>query len=333
MTPDTAAAILPESDSEGAAIALRSSTELQMVPPERDGPPPKPAVASPIPIAAALPASPPSISLASLTRFETALPTAVALPRSLVAAPPPELTWALASAALAAGVGWIYERRRRLQMEADGGANPWATEPASRRRHSAGDHGETFPESRELVETAHPVYVSIIGDTPSRREATLVDLHDLNERLWKLSRRKDLRAAAELLEQHLVDFRYSSPWVFLELRALYKSLDQREEWELVRDAFRSRFGQNAPQWNAATNADAEIADDKQLCGDLLRKWPQREARLFILRWMLGDAASRQKNAGPPQLALGVYRDMLLLDSILDEVISSRPAPPVLATPA
>lgn len=279
------------------------------------------------------PAAPaPSISPAGLGRFGPALPDAVHLPRRLVSAPPPEVTWALASFALAAGVGWLYERRRRVQLEADGGAGHWATALASSRRgESSGAGGETLPQGRDHVAASTPVYVTVIGDTPSRREATLVDLHDLRARLEKLSARRDFKSAAELLEQHLADFRYSSPWVFLELRELYRQLDRPEEWELVRDAFRARFGQNAPRWSAPSTAAHEIADDRQLCGDLVRKWPQRETRLFILRWMLGDAQSRQTSAGPPQLALGVYRDMLLLDSVLDHVIAARvAAAPVLA---
>ena len=70
-------------------------------------------------------------------------------------------------------------------------------------------------------------------------------------------------------------------------------------------------------------AGAELADDKQLCDELLRKWPHREVRMFILRWMLGDAQSRKNSFGPPQLSLGVYRDLLMLDSLLDEVMTSR----------
>ena len=108
----------------------------------------------------------------------------------------------------------------------------------------------------------------------------------------------------------------------------------RDDWELVRDAFRSRFGQNAPQWDAPSTSGSEIASDKQLCGDIVRKWPQREARLFRLRWLLGDAQSRQKNSGPPQLALGIYRDMLLLDAILDDVmVAKKASPPVVAVRA
>lgn len=327
MTPQTAATPVPESDPDVSALALRSSTELQVVPPERAASPQKPVAAGP---AVVIPEHPgPPITLASLTRYETTLPAAMALPRSMVAAPPPEFTWALASLALAAGVGWIYARRRRVRLEVDGDAGLWPTVPTSRRRAPTAGVDETFPEDGEISEAAQPVYGSVIGDTPSRREATLIDLHDLNTRLRNLQRNH--KAATELLEQHLVDFRYTSPWVFLELRELYQRLDQREKWELVRDAFRSRFGQNAPQWNAPSTAAEEVANDKQLCRDLLRKWPQREARLFMLRWMLGDATTRQKSCGPPQLTLGVYRDMLLLDTILDEVMVARPAsPPVMA---
>ena len=269
------------------------------------------------------PAQPP-IVLASFAHLDTALPAAVALPRSLVAAPPPEVTWTLASLALAAGIGWVVERRRRLHGDVPDDSGRWRSTPAqSARRGSGSGTDDTFPDGRDIVTAAPPVYVSVIGDTPSRREATLVDLHELHERLLKLVTKRNPRAAAELLEQHLVDFRYSSPWVFLELRELYKQLDHREEWELVRDAFRTRFGQNAPQFDAPSTAGAELADDKQLCDELLRKWPHREVRMFILRWMLGDAQSRNKSFGPPQLSLGVYRDLLMLDSLLDEVMTTR----------
>ena len=327
MTQETAAALTPEPDPDASALPLRSSSELQTVPPERDPAPVKPVAAPPqTAVAATTP-----LSLESFTRYDTALPAAVALPRQLVAAPPPEITWLLASAALAAGVGWIYERRRRVQLETEGVPDPWQTEAASRRRRTTAAMGQTFPEDAEITDAARPVYVTLISETPSRREATLVDLHDLNHRLANFQRNPE--AAAELLEQHLVDFRYTSPWVYLELRELYHRLGQRDEWELVRDSFRIRFGQNAPQWDAPSTSGAELADDRQLCTDLLRKWPQREARMFMLRWLLGDAASRQKCSGPPQLALGVYRDMLLLDAILDDVMASKPAPPVLVAQA
>jgi hypothetical protein len=319
LTQEAAATPTPEPDSDGYALALRSSTELQTVPPER-----APAASkAQLPKADSLPA----LSLERLTNLDTALPAAMALPRQMVTAPPPEITWSLASLALAAGVGWIYERRRRLQLETEGLPAPWHSAPASQQRRSVMGSDETFPEDGEIGEAARPVYVSVIGDTPSRREATLVDLHNLKDRLHNLQRNPE--AAAELLEQHLVDFRYTSPWVFLELREVYQRLGQREEWDLVRDAFRLRFGQNAPHWDSPSTTGAELANDKQLCGDLLRKWPQREARMFILRWMLGDAQSRAKSSGPPQLGLGIYRDMLLVDAVLDDVMASKAAPPVL----
>lgn len=302
-----------------------------MVPAERAPAPAKPAESAPPPHAT-LPAADFPMTLDALASYETALPAAMALPRRMVATPPPEITWALASMALAAGVGWIYERRRRVSLENQGGSASWPIAPAGRRRVLTVGVDETFPEDGEVAEAARPVYATVIGDTPSRREATLVDLHNLDERLQNL--RRSHTAATDLLEQHLVDFRYTSPWVFLELRELYQRMDRREEWELVRDAFRSRFGQNAPQWNAPSSVNDEIANDQQLCGDLQRKWPQRDARLYIVRWMLGDSTSRQKSSGPPQLGLGIYRDMLLLDSILDEVmVAARPAAPAVLAKA
>ncbi|MDB5941601.1 MAG: hypothetical protein JWQ13_1167 [Ramlibacter sp.] len=313
MTSEKPASLSTDPESEASSIVLRGTPELRQVPPERPPAPPKTAAAG----------NAATVFLASLAEPKTAWPAAVALPRRMVAAPPPELTWLLASAALAAAVGWVCERRRRLGIEMDGDSARSTGKNKVRQATDRRGAGETFPDGRDIVEASSPVYVSVIGDTPSRREATLVDLHELRERLQRLCARREFRGAAELLEQHLVDFRYTSPWVFLELRELYRQLDRRQEWELVRDAYRGRFGQNAPQWDAPSTAGEEIASDKQLSGDLVRKWPQREARMFILRWMLGDALSRQKAFGPPQLALGVYREMLTLDAVLDELMTVR----------
>lgn len=307
-----------ESDPDGA-LALRSSRELKQVPAAR---------------APAAKASAPAAGLETRVRdilsrsqwIDSAGATDVGKALRLAAAPPPpELTWSLASVALAAGVGWIYERRRRmeLQLEADSALVSSRRGVANKRAAPTGI-GETLPGIP--APSSGPIsYASVLGETASRREATLVDLHQLHESLLQLRVKRKFGAAAELLEEHLIDFRYTSPWVFLELREQYRELDQAEEWELARDAFRARFGQNPPPWKAPSTATETLADDQQLCQDLVRKWPYRDARLFILRWMLGDALTRKKNFGPPLLALGVYRDMMMVDLLLDEVMAVRPA--------
>lgn len=157
----------------------------------------------------------------------------------------------------------------------------------------------------------------------SRREATLADLHQLHARLQRRRERGDSQGAAQLLQQHLADFRFTSPWVFLELRELYRELGARSEWELAREAFRQRFGQNAPAFEAPSTVRSELAEDRQLARDLVRCWPQREARLFVLRWMLGEPPLWLQSLGPPLLGLGMYRDLLLLDLLLDQVLVRR----------
>ena len=241
----------------------------------------------------------------------------------------------LASATLAAGVGWLYERRCRLQLEIQRDTALW---PSIRQPLRSGPPQQSLDDiltdRRDAEESARSIYPSAIGETTSRREATLIDLHELWDKLRALREQHDITSATELLEEHIADFRYTSPWVFLELREQYKQLERPDAWSMAREAFRKRFGQNAPQWAAASTAADEIANDEQLCQELLRKWPRREARMFILRWMLGDAQTRQKNSGPPQLSLGVYRDMLFLDAVLDQAIAAGSAtPPVLVTPA
>jgi hypothetical protein len=184
---------------------------------------------------------------------------------------------------------------------------------------------DILPEGRTAAESARAIYVTAIGETTSRREATLIDLHELNDKLQRRLKRGDQNAAVLLLQQHLVDFRYSSPWVFLELRELYLDLNLQQEWEVARDAFRARFGQNAPLWISLSTASAELLDDFQLCEGVSSLWPNRPARMWMLRWLLGEHDMRIKSMGPPLLPLGVYRDLMVLDRLLDEVMPQTTA--------
>jgi len=238
----------------------------------------------------------------------------------------PTLLWAAASVVFA--TGWIVERRRRRLMEMEKDSVFWADRqpPGSSIITTAGGIDDILPDSPNPAESARAIYVSAIGETTSRREATLIDLHQLDDKLERRRRRGDVNASILLLHQHLVDFRYTSPWVFLELRELYRQLGREKEWEIARIAFRKRFGQNAPAWDAATTESQGLLDDRQLARALVHDWPYREARLFILRWMLGDPKMRQQSSGPPLLALGAYRDLLLLDAVLDEVMDARTVP-------
>ena len=312
----------PNEPNAESALTLRASRELHQAPALR---PLRPAAVEAKAISTEGTAPAPTAGLARSQLNDFTANPGVGTARRLVAAPPAELTWSLVSVALAAGVGWVYERRRRMQLQIEADSAFWPSRRGAAKKSPAPTGLDvTLPNSRDPI-SAPASYASVLGETASRREATLVDLHELHENLEQLRVKRKQNEAAVLLEQHLIDFRYTSPWIFLELRELYKELDQTEAWELARDAFRARFGQNPPQWNAPSTATDSLIDDQQLCQDLLRKWPYRDARLFILRWMLGDALTRKKNFGPPLLALGIYRDMMLLDSLLDEVMTTRPA--------
>ena len=235
-------------------------------------------------------------------------------------------TWVFGAAAVLAGVGWMMERRQRRLLEMEKDSVLWANvqPPGSSIITTAGELDDILPDSPDPAEAARAIYVTAIGETNSRREATLIDLHQLHAKLKRRQARGDNVAAVLLLQQHRVDFRNTSPWGFLELRELYRLLDRQMEWDVAREAFRHRFGQNAPQWAAPSTADTEFLADEQLCKELRRRWPNRDARMWILRWMLGEPDMRVKGSGPPLLGLGVYRDMMMLDQVLDEVIVARP---------
>jgi hypothetical protein len=239
--------------------------------------------------------------------------------------------WTTGALAIVAGLGWMLERRRRRRLELEHRPPWWAGSPP----HGA-PAGPTEPIEPRLDfilpddpdpdtdSGAGAAGEPTLADASSPSEATLLDLHQLRGELQRLRECGDHEATLQALQQHLLDFRRTSPWVFLELLATCKALERPVEWELAREPFRKRFGQNAPLWSAPSTEAAEFADDPHLREELEGCWPYREARVFVLRWMLGEPATRERCCGPPLLPLGVYRDILLLDSILDAVMVARP---------
>jgi len=303
--PSQARGVLPED----LPLVLRPSRELARLPPSPPvaAPPALAGRATPGPMAANAQTSPvPAIARGA-------------------AVTPSYGNWMLAGAAAVALFGWLAERRRRRLLETEKDSVLWAhvQPPGSSIVTTAGGLNDILPDSPNPAEAARAIYVTAIGETNSRREATLIDLHQLGSKLARRRKRGDTVAAVLLLQEHLVDFRYTSPWVFLELRELYRQLGRETEWEIARRAFSQRFGQNAPAWDARSTEDAELLADPQLADEIERDWPYREARMFVLHWMLGEHEMRQKGSGPPLLGLGVYRDMMLLDRVLDDVMDTR----------
>ena len=319
MASAPSAALQTATDSPVEPAALRLSPSLANVPATAE---PAPAPSAPL---AASPAAPPAIPPAapaaappgSISHGVAALREAAANARTTPGLLP--LTVTLGGVALVASIGWAIERRRN-RRESDSvlwaDVQPRASSIVTR----VNSLDDILPDGPDPAESARAIYVTAIGETNSRREATLIDLHQLNQKLRRRRKRGDLNAAVLLLQQHLVDFRYTSPWVFLELRELYQELALQQEWEIAREAFRDRFGQNAPLWAAPSTADAELLGDAHLCEGIVAQWPQRSVRMWILRWMLGEHDMRVKSLGPPLLPLGVYRDLMLLDDVLDEAL-------------
>lgn len=299
---------LPTSETqqpEGDVLLLRPAEALARVPAEGEG-------------------ASTTVAVVSVPPTPTPEPVAPSAARQAVEST--TMTWVLAGAAVLACIGWLVERRRRRLMLMEKDSVFWANvqPPGASIITTAGGLDDILPDSPDPAEAARTIYVHAIGETNSRREATLIDLHQLHAKLRRRRDRGDNVAAVLLLQQHLVDFRYTSPWVFLELLELYKLLDRLTEWDVAREAFKQRFGQNAPLWSNPSTEGAQLADDHQLCEELAQHWPYREARMFILRWMLGEPEMRQRCIGPPLLDLGVYRDLMLLDQVLDEVMVVRP---------
>ncbi|MFO1245429.1 MAG: hypothetical protein U1E71_09655 [Ramlibacter sp.] len=315
----------PGLSPDAQAPALRLSPALARVPVPRDSHTGGPAA----PSAPRQPDPPPAL----ISSAQSAIASQVeALRQTSSSTGMLPLTVSLGALAAVASLGWLIERRR-TRREQD--SVLWAdVQPAaSSIVTKVNTLDDILPDSPNPAESARAIYVTAIGETNSRREATLIDLHQLQQKLERRRKRGDHVAAVLLLQQHLVDFRYTSPWVFLELRELYRQLDLEHEWEVARDAFRARFGQNAPLWATPSTADAQLLDDEHLCAGIAGQWPYRPARMWILRWLLGEHEMRVRAMGPPLLPLGVYRDLMLLDDMLDDVMLAVPVPQTADEPA
>lgn len=330
----------PDPAAPPEAIPLRLSRSLAQVPPPRGV---DPAPGAPAPVPPATPAAqlpPPDARLPAPGAPQPFQASAQGAPAARVEgareAPSSSssgllpLTATLGAVAVVASLAWLIERRR-TQREQDSVLWADVQTRASSLRSVGSGLDDILPDSPSPAESARAIFVTAIGETSSRREATLIDLHQLQRKLERRRKHGAHVAAVLLLQQHLVDFRFTSPWVFLELRELYLKLNRQTEWEVAREAFRARFGQNAPLWTAPSTADAQLLDDSQLCSGLAAKWPYRAARMWLLLWMLGEDDMRQRAMGPPLLPLGVYRDMMMLDDLLDDVMTVRPAPAPAAT--
>lgn len=315
----------PGLSPDAQAPALRLSPALARVPVPRDSHTGGPAA----PSAPRQPDPPPALISSAQSAIASQVEALRQMSSSTGMLP---LTVSLGALAAVASLGWLIERRR-TRREQD--SVLWAdVQPAaSSIVTKVNTLDDILPDSPNPAESARAIYVTAIGETNSRREATLIDLHQLQQKLERRRKRGDHVAAVLLLQQHLVDFRYTSPWVFLELRELYRQLDLEHEWEVARDAFRARFGQNAPLWATPSTADAQLLDDEHLCAGIAGQWPYRPARMWILRWLLGEHEMRVRAMGPPLLPLGVYRDLMLLDDMLDDVMLAVPVPQTADEPA
>lgn len=291
MTATSAPLTSPTPPPEG--LQLRASPQLQAVPLHRPSP-------------ASAPAS----------RSATA---SGASGRALGNSP----LWLLVGLAALASAGWLLERRRRRELETEKDSVLWAgvQPPGSSiiTELSDGEVADHGAASEPPLPTGAPPTTA-----GARREATLTDLHELDGRLRRRRASGDLLAAVLLLQQHIADFRFTSPWVFLELRELYHLLSRERDWELAREVFLLRFGQRAPLWQAPSTAEAQLVDDAVIRDEIVPRWPYREARVAMLRWVLGEPETPGEPYRPPVLALGVYRDLLFLDRLLDRVLITRP---------
>ena len=181
----------PGLSPDAQAPALRLSPALARVPVPRDSHTGGPAA----PSAPRQPDPPPAL----ISSAQSAIASQVeALRQTSSSTGMLPLTVSLGALAAVASLGWLIERRR-TRREQD--SVLWAdVQPAaSSIVTKVNTLDDILPDSPNPAESARAIYVTAIGETNSRREATLIDLHQLQQKLERRRKRGDHVAAVLLL--------------------------------------------------------------------------------------------------------------------------------------
>lgn len=185
-----------------------------------------------------------------------------------------------------------------------------------------------FDETRSL--TRHPTSgqadfrasgsVPLGGVAPlsaaQRREVSVEELIDLEQQAEFFVVLGQDGAAIELLMGHLRSTAGSSPLPYLKLLEIHKRLDDRLEYERLRERFNKRFNAYAPAWETELLAGRSLEEYPAVIARLEGLWlsPQRALEVLEASLLKADGADSD-DAQSESFDLPAYRELMLLYSI------------------
>jgi hypothetical protein len=138
----------------------------------------------------------------------------------------------------------------------------------------------------------------------------LLELRTAAMGLSALGRPQD---AQRLLEEHIAAHPETCAWAYLEYMQLCEKLNERENFESMRQRYRLQFNRMAPYWHEPNSNVLGLDGYARAANELCTAWAQGSAKasIVIASWLVGPMLARK------MVQLPAYYDLLDLYEMLE----------------
>jgi len=126
--------------------------------------------------------------------------------------------------------------------------------------------------------------------------------------------------ALHILKQQIADSDEPSPFIYLDLLALFHSLGMKVEFREYRHTFNQHFSCAMPDFAAFHMEGRGLLDYPEVLGQLVQGWPSVKTLLLLNGWIFRNIQS----ATPVSFDLAAFRDLLMLHALAEEVAVDLP---------
>jgi pilus assembly protein FimV len=168
----------------------------------------------------------------------------------------------------------------------------------------------------EPVSTAAPSAPSPVPATPARH-LNIKTLRDIRQQAEFFVSLGQADQAVQILKQHLGDAASPNPFVCLDLLGLLHSLDQKIEFQQLRDTFNQTFSGQVPEFELFTDQGQGLETYPDLLARICELWPTPQVLALMDDCIFADPARDEALS----LDLAALRDLLLLHVVARHLIS------------
>jgi hypothetical protein len=156
---------------------------------------------------------------------------------------------------------------------------------------------------------------SLSGGLRTDNTQEMLDIRQQAEFFMTLGQYDD---AIALLEGHVADSADFNPSVHLDLLKIFHTLSRKEEFDRYRREFNAVFTGQVPEYGGFLTAGKGLEAYPELCDQLVRLWPSREAMAFM-----ESSLVRQRSPDHTQLVeLEAFKDLLLLHAVCGRLVDA-----------